>query len=120
GRVVEGRHAQPVDRRVGGDERDGVAVREEGVVGDRRERRRRGRALLARLLGELRLAHDTIQGPCQRSCPATSASAASGPQVPGAYGWTGGGESSSACMIRHVSSTPSCRVKRVFWPIIAA
>ena len=34
-------------------------------------------------------------------------SSASGPHVPFAYGWTGGGASSSGCMIRHCSSTPS-------------
>ena len=35
-----------------------------------------------------------------------------GPHEPGAYGYTGGGASSSGCMIRHVCSTPSCRVNR--------
>ena len=44
-RRVEPRHAEPVDRAVRGDERPGVAVREERVVGDRRERRRCRRAL---------------------------------------------------------------------------
>ena len=34
------------------------------------------------------------------------------PTIPCAYGWTGGGASSSGCMTRHVSSTPSWRVKR--------
>ena len=48
-RRVEARHAQPVDRAVGRDERAGVAVRQERVVGDRRERRRRRRALRLRL-----------------------------------------------------------------------
>ena len=38
-RRVEVRHAHPLDRAVGGDERAGVAVRQEAVVGDRRERR---------------------------------------------------------------------------------
>ena len=38
-RAVEARQAQPLDRAVGRDQRAGVAVREEGVVGDRRERR---------------------------------------------------------------------------------
>ena len=46
---VEARDAEPVDRSVGGDERARVAVREERVVGDRREGRRRGGALRARL-----------------------------------------------------------------------
>ncbi len=41
-------HAEPVDRAVGRDERAGVAVGEERVVGDRRERRRRGGALRGR------------------------------------------------------------------------
>ena len=61
----------------------GVAVGEEGVVRDRRERRRRGRALRRRLLGG-GVRHDTIQGPYQRPRPATSSFAASGPQEPGA------------------------------------
>ena len=39
GRRVEARQAQPLDRAVGGDERAGVAVGQERVVGDRRERR---------------------------------------------------------------------------------
>ncbi len=38
-RRVEVRHAHPLDRAVRGDQRPGVAVREEPVVGDRRERR---------------------------------------------------------------------------------
>ena len=42
---VEARNAEPVDRAVGRDQRAGVAVREERVVGDRRERRGRGCAL---------------------------------------------------------------------------
>jgi hypothetical protein len=37
-RRVEARHAQPVDRAVGRHERAGVAVRQEGVVRDRRKR----------------------------------------------------------------------------------
>src|SRR5205823_12193222 len=44
-RAVEARHAQPADPSVGCDERARVAVGEEGVVRDRRERRRRGCAL---------------------------------------------------------------------------
>ena len=44
-RRVEARDAQPVDRAVGRDQRARVAVRQERVVGDRRERRRRGGAL---------------------------------------------------------------------------
>ncbi len=42
---VEAGHAQPVDRPVGRHERAGVTVREERVVGDRRERRGGGGAL---------------------------------------------------------------------------
>ena len=42
---VEPRDAQPVDRAVGRDQRAGVAIRQERVVGDRRERRRRRGAL---------------------------------------------------------------------------
>ena len=45
---VEARHAEPVDRPVRSDQRTRVAVREERVVGDRRERRRSRRALRAR------------------------------------------------------------------------
>ena len=44
-RRVEARDAQPVDATVGSDERPGVAVGQEPVVGDRRERRRHRRAL---------------------------------------------------------------------------
>ena len=44
-RRVEPRDAEPVDRAVGRDQRAGVAVRQEGVVGDRSERRGRGGAL---------------------------------------------------------------------------
>ena len=44
-RRVEARNAQPVDRPVGRDQRSGVAVRQEGVIRDRRERRRPCRAL---------------------------------------------------------------------------
>ena len=44
-RGVEGGDAEPVDRAVGGDQGSGVAVGEERVVGDGRERRRRGGAL---------------------------------------------------------------------------
>ena len=40
-RRVEARWAEPLDRAVGGDEGAGVAVGQERVVGDRRERRRR-------------------------------------------------------------------------------
>ena len=61
-----------------------------------------------------------IHGSCQRPCPATSLSASLGPHEPGAYECTGGGSSSSGCMIRHVSSTPSWRVNRVLSPTIAA
>ena len=112
-RCVEGRDTEPFDRAVGRHEGARVAVGEERVIGDRRKRRGRGRALRRGLGGGLIARHVVIQGPCQRPWPATSSSAAAGPQVPGSYGWTGGGASSSGCMIRHVSSTPSCRVKRV-------
>jgi hypothetical protein len=44
-RRVEARHAQPVDAAVGRDERAGVAVGEEAVFGDRRERGGGGCAL---------------------------------------------------------------------------
>ncbi len=91
-RCVEARHAQPADAPVGRDERAGVAVGDEAVVGDRRERGRGGGAL--RGLGGARRgdragagrrvggAHDATHGPCQRPEPATSASAAAGPHVP--------------------------------------
>ena len=49
-----------------------------------------------------------------------SSVAALGPHVPGAYGWMGGGSVISRCMIRQVSSTPSCRWKRVLFPVMAA
>ena len=45
---VEARDAQPVDRAVGSHERARMAIGEEGVVGDRRERRPRRRALRRR------------------------------------------------------------------------
>ena len=48
-RRVEARNAEPVDRPVGGDQRTGVAVGQEGVVRDRREGRRRGGALRLRV-----------------------------------------------------------------------
>jgi hypothetical protein len=44
-RRVEGGDAEPVDRAVGRDQRARVAVGQEAVLGDRRERRRRGRTL---------------------------------------------------------------------------
>ena len=70
---VEARHAEPVDRPIGGDKRAGVAVRQERVVRDRRERRRRRGALLRtrwlhRARG-LRRAHDATRS-CQAPCPA--------------------------------------------------
>ena len=127
---VEARDAQPIDRAVRRYEGAGVAVREEGVLGDRGERRRRGRALGHRIgsrLGSRRRArlalrggHVSIQGPCQPPYPDTSLSAAAGPQEPFAYSWTGGGASSSGWNIRQVCSTASCRVKRVLSPTIAA
>jgi hypothetical protein len=92
-RRVERRRTEPVDRAVGRHERTGVAVRDERVVGDRRERRRGGRALQRGLCRSFD-AH-ACHGPCQRPCPSMSSSAAAGPQDPGAYGCTGGGESSS-------------------------
>ena len=64
-RRVEGRDAEPVDRPVRRHERTGVAVGEERVVRDRRERRRRGRALLPRAWRSLDGLHDTTHGPCQ-------------------------------------------------------
>src|SRR3954470_24384965 len=42
---VETRDAEPADASVRRDERAGVTVGQEGLVGDRRERRQRGRAL---------------------------------------------------------------------------
>ena len=104
---VKARHAQPVDGSVGSDQRPGVAVGQECVVGDRREGRGHRRALraacrlapwprawlrclavLARrwlaALARLGRAHDATHGPCQPPKPATSSSPASGPQEPGA------------------------------------
>ena len=78
-RRVEARHAEPVDRTVRGHEGGGVAVGQEGVVGDRRERRRRRGALRGGLLGG---AHAATQGPRQEPRPATRPSAAAGPQDP--------------------------------------
>ena len=81
---VEARNAQPVDRPVGSDERARVAVGEEGVVLDRRERRRRGGTLRPSALRRRLFGHDSIQGSCQRPCPATRLLAASvGPHEPG-------------------------------------
>ena len=65
-RRVEARDAQPVDRPVGRDQRAGVAVRQERVLRDRRERRGRGRALDAGLGCRLGGGHDATHGPCQR------------------------------------------------------
>ena len=74
-RGVEARHAQPVDRPIGSDQRAGVAVRQERVVGDRRKGRGHRRALRSprrRVSGALGLrrrslgrGQDAIQGPCQ-------------------------------------------------------
>ena len=101
---VEARHAQPVDRPVRRDQRAGVAVGDERVVGDRRERRRCRRALRcgggSRLL-VLGRAHVGYHGSCQRPWPAISLPAASGPHVPVRVRLDGGGVSSSGCMIRH-------------------
>ena len=66
------------------------------------------------------VAHEDIQGSCQRPWPATRRSASAGPHDPLAYGWTGGGASTSGCITRHASSTPSWRLKRVLSPCIAA
>jgi hypothetical protein len=52
-RRVEAGHAKPVDRSIGSHERAGVAIGQERVIGDRRERRRRGRTLLLGLFGRL-------------------------------------------------------------------
>ena len=79
GRVEPG-HAQPGHRAVGGDEGARVAVGQEREVLDGRERRRHRRALGGSPGGGG--AHDAIHGSCQWACPATSRSAASGPQLP--------------------------------------
>src|SRR5215469_18786135 len=50
-RGVEAGHAEPVDCPIGSHKRAGVAVREERIIGDRRERRGCSRTLLAELLG---------------------------------------------------------------------
>ncbi len=73
-RRVEARHAQPVDCPVGRHQRARVAVREEGVVGDRREWRGGGRALLARLVR-------AGAALCRRSCR-------SRPPFPSPLPWT--------------------------------
>ena len=69
-------YAEPVDRPVGCDERTRVAVGEEPVVGDRRERRRRGSALRFAFRIRRRGAHDSTHGSCQPPGSATSVSAA--------------------------------------------
>ena len=111
---VEAGDTKPVDRPVGGDQRAGVAVRQECIVGDRGKRRGHRRALLRRRLrgcafggssprrgasalggssarrgarlGLARLgrAHDSTHGPCQPPNRATIPSASAGPQEPGA------------------------------------
>ena len=60
-RRVEPRNAEPADAPIGCDESTRVAIGEECVFGDRRERRGRGGALRHLLLG-----HDSIHGSCQR------------------------------------------------------
>ena len=90
---VEARHAQPVDRAVRGHQCARVAVRQERVVGDRRERRRRRGALCGR---RARRAHSDTHGACQRPCPARRSSAAGGPHDPFSYGWTSGGSRAAA------------------------
>ena len=89
-RRVERGNAEPVDRAVGGDQRSRVTVGEERVIGDRRKRRRRCRALRLRLggVGGRRGGHraplrSLIHGSRQRPWPATSSSAAAGPHEPG-------------------------------------
>ena len=85
-RRVEARNAEPVDRPVGRDQRARVAVREERVVRDRRERRGRGGALRRR--GAVAVVRRSCRDP--GSVPAAVAgdepSAAAGPHEPGAYG----------------------------------
>ena len=79
---VEAGDAQPADRAVGSDKRARVAVGEEGVVLDRRERRRHRRALAARVEMGVCAAHGISQGVCHRPKPETRASAAAGPHEP--------------------------------------
>ncbi len=98
-----------------------MAVGQEAVVGDRREGRWHRRALRHHVRGGLRGAcvggaHDSTHGPCQPPKRSTRRSASAGPHVPGAYGCTSGGWFSSGSKIRHVSSTPSWRVKRLLSP----
>ena len=81
---VERGHAEPVDPAVRRDEGPRVAVGQECVVGDGRERRRGRRALRLGLGGFRCGAHDAIQGSCQLPNPATSLSAALGPHEFGA------------------------------------
>ena len=82
-RRVEARDAEPVDRAVRRDERARVAVGEERVLRDRRERRRRGRALRAGSAVGSTARHAVTQGPCQRPWPATSFVAPPpGPTIP--------------------------------------
>ena len=81
--AVEAGDAQPVDRTVRRDQRGGVAVGQERVVSDARERGQRGRALLTLGLLGSRLAHVATHGSCQRPCPAIRSSAAFGPHDPG-------------------------------------
>ena len=61
---VEARDAEPVDRAVGRDQGTGVAVGQERIVRDRRERGGCGRALLGGLPRSVG-AHDATQGSCQ-------------------------------------------------------
>ena len=80
---IEARHAQPIDRSVRCDQSARVAVREEAIVRDRRERRPRNGAVWAPIGALLSGAHDGTHGSCQPPWSATSASAASGPHDPG-------------------------------------
>jgi hypothetical protein len=61
-RRVEAGHAEPVDRPIGGHERVGVAVGQERVIGDRRERRGCGRTLLLGFLGCLAGRRSVLSG----------------------------------------------------------
>ena len=88
---VEARHAEPVDRSIGRDQRAGVAIGEERVVADRREGRGRRGALRGGGLRGLRvpagavglgLRHDTTHGPRQPPTSATRSLAAAGPHDP--------------------------------------
>jgi hypothetical protein len=80
---VEARDAEPIDRSVGRDQGTGVAVGQERIVRNRRERRRGGSALLL-CLPRCPRAHCPTHGSCQPPLGAVSSSAADGPHEPGA------------------------------------